>query len=145
VAEGQSCLGRLVLAGALAAGLLLLQAGCASRPPLQCRPGEQVAVQDTLYFGTARPDGPVTPGEWQDFLASVVTPRFPQGFTTWSAFGQWRGADGVVLREASHVLSLIHPRSESDDQALHEIIVRYKTAFRQESVLRSRSDVCVAF
>ncbi len=129
----------------LGLGLIFILTACASRPLPLCGPGEQLAVQETLYFGTARPEGPVTAGEWQDFLSAVVTLRFPQGFTTWSAFGQWRGADGVVLREASYVLSLIHPRSQSDDQALHEIIIRYKTTFRQESVLRSRSEVCVAF
>lgn len=42
-----------------------------------------------------------------------------------------------------HVLPLIH--RESDHRAILEIIARYKSAFRQKSVLRSRSDVCVAF
>src|SRR5688500_11884439 len=80
--------------------LFVSLAGCASMPrPLACSPGEQLLVHDSLYFGTAKPNGVVTAAEWAEFLGNTVTPRFPQGLTAWQASGQWRGADGAIVNE----------------------------------------------
>ena len=65
----------------LAALVLLLPAGCASVPTPSCAAGEQAMTGETLYFGTQAPDGTVSPQQWSEFLASVVTPRFPQGLS----------------------------------------------------------------
>jgi Protein of unknown function (DUF3574) len=92
------------------------------------------AESDTLYFGTAKPDGSVvTAAEWQQFLREEVTPRFP-GFTHWEAHGSWKD-----VPEESHVLQLVHePGREADVLA---IIDAYKKRFAQEAVLQVRSDV----
>ena len=112
---------------------------------MQCAPGEQWIVNDLVYFGTARPAGTVTANEWDDFLRAEVTPRFPQGFTVWRASGQWRAADGSVVRESSYVLSLAHPDDEASDAAVGVIRQRYRARFEQESTLRVRHGACASF
>jgi hypothetical protein len=120
-------------------------AGCASVRETACTGDERASIQDSLYFGTAKPGGAVTPEEWAEFLKSVVTPRFPQGLTVWQASGQWRGADGAVIREASHVLNLLHPNDATSEKAVIEIAAAYKVRFQQEAVLRVRALACVSY
>lgn len=107
--------------------------------------GQRMAVQDALYFGTATPKGAVSPEDWARFVETVVTPRFPQGLTVWRAAGQWRSADGVLVRESSNVLTLVHPDDDGNDIAVREMIDAYKAQFRQEAVMRLRSLVCVSY
>jgi hypothetical protein len=87
-------------------GLVAALAGCASMAQLGCKNGEQSAVYDSLYFGTAKPIGVVTPEEWAEFLRGTVTTRFSQGLTVSQASGEWRSADGATVHE-----SVIHPPS----------------------------------
>lgn len=119
--------------------------GCASVHQPACTGDERASIQDSLYFGTAKPGGAVTPEEWAEFLKSVVTPRFPQGLTVWQASGQWLGADGTVVREASHVLNLLHPNDAASEKAVIEIAAAYKVRFQQEAVLRVKAPACVSF
>jgi hypothetical protein len=126
--------------------LTLVVAGCASPKQRVCGPGEQFLVHDTLSFGTAKPNGIVSPEEWQEFLTSTVTPRFPRGFGGWDGGGQWRSADGTVDRETSHVLVFDHPHDEAaSENAVREIISTYKSRFQQEAVFRVKTDACVSF
>ena len=128
-----------------AVALLLCLGGCATLQDAKCRSGEQGVIQDALYFGTARPDGVVTRDEWNTFLITTVTPRFPQGVTVTDASGQWRGADGAIVREASHVLTLLHPDDAASDSSVAEIVASYKAQFQQEAVLRVKAGACVTF
>ena len=132
---------RFVLIVCLAATLL---ASC-TPANLNCKSGEQYAITDSVYFGTAKPVGTVTPAEWAEFLNSTVTPRFPNGLTVSQASGQWRNADGVAVREATYILILVHPDDTFSDTAIQEIIVRFKQRFDQESVLRVKSQSCAVF
>lgn len=118
--------------------------GCASRKGA-CAADEQFVVHDTLNFGTGKPNGVVTPSEWQEFLDSTVTPRFPRGFATMESFGQWRHADGSTLKEASHVLVLDHPHDDANEKAVVEIISTYKSKFQQEAVFRVKTDACISY
>lgn len=125
--------------------ITLAASGCASLGGTGCRSGEQAAVHDTLYFGTGIPDGGiVTAEQWAQFLASVVTPRFPQGLTLSEVQGQWQGADGTIVREATHVLQLVHPEDAASEAHVVAIAQAYKTRFRQEAVLRVSSRVCMS-
>ena len=130
---------------AFAAALAIAIVGCASVRPHACPDGEPFSVQDSLYFGTIKPSGTVTQEEWAEFLRDTVTPRFPQGLTVWPAAGQWRGADGALVREASHVLVLIHPDDAASESAVREIVAAYKQRFEQEAVLRVTAQVCPSF
>ncbi|WP_321793672.1 DUF3574 domain-containing protein [Caballeronia sp. J97] len=118
---------------------------CATSATQTCATGEQRVVYDLVYFGTAKPRDSVTPDEFDDFLRAEVTPRFPQGFTTWRANGQWRAADGSMVRESTWVLNLAHPDDEASDKAIGEIREHYRVRFEQESTLRVRHAACASF
>lgn len=124
---------------------LLAVAGCAGLHTQHCAPGEQSLLSETLYFGTRTPAGVVTPAQWQQFLATAVTPRFPQGLSVWPAAGQWRGRDGAVVSEDSYVLTLVHADDETSEAAIRAIIADYKARFTQEAVLRVKSPACASF
>jgi hypothetical protein len=91
-----------------------------------------------LFFGLDKPTGgAVTSEEWEKFVADVVTPRFPEGFTVDDALGQY--LDGKTLvREKSKQLILIYPRKfrTSAGRKIEEIRNAYIKAFDQKSVLR---------
>jgi hypothetical protein len=109
-----------------------------------CAPYGTYYLRTTLYFGLARRTGVVTDTSWQSFLRDEITPRFPDGLTIWEADGQWRGADGAVVRERTKVVSLVHADTAPANAALGAIIERYKRMFEQESVLWETARVCAA-
>ena len=129
----------------LLAVVLSTLAGCKTAPAPRCAANEQRSINEMIYFGTATPDGAVTEQQWSDFLRDVVTPRFPQGLTTWTASGQWRSQDGSLTREDSHVLNLVHGGDAATEQAVRELVESYKQRFRQEAVLRVKSYACTRF
>ena len=113
----------------------LLVTACA--PAIQSS-GLQPVVTERLYFGrnVAQTVG-VTDSAWAVFVTDVVSARLPDGFTFWTATGEWRGADGRSTHEPSFVLEVVHPaRSAASEAAIIAIIAEYKRRFRQESVLR---------
>jgi hypothetical protein len=119
-------------------------AGCAAAP--QCPAGSQAALLDQLYFGTARAQGAtVSEAEWSTFAGEEIAPRFPQGYTLLEAQGQWRGADGAVVAEHSHVLQVAHPADAASAAALRDIADRYKARFAQEAVLQVGTPACMRF
>lgn len=111
-----------------------------------CEPGDTAMVRDVIYFGRNRPEGGVvTDAEWEGFLDSVVTPRFPAGFTVVEAEGHWRGATGVIERERTEVVTLLHPGDERSRLAVAEVAAEYLDRFHQEAVLRERLEACARF
>ena len=131
-----------VAAVALLAGAV---GGCAASGPVTCRSDERQLVSETLYFGTATPDGVVDDAAWTRFLDDWVTPRFPDGLTVLHASGQWRGADGKIVEEPSRVLNLVHSGDAANERKVEEIAGEYKRRFQQEAVLRTRGAVCVSY
>jgi Protein of unknown function (DUF3574) len=130
--------------------LALALAGCApsihiTQPP-PAPAAEEAWVADRLFFGRSIPDGgTVSDREWAEFVRDVVTPRFPDGLTVWHGQGQWRDAEGQVLREDVTVVEIFHPDDADADVALREIAEEYKRRFRQESVLFVRGAAQVDF
>lgn len=115
-------------------------------PEARCERGDTTLVRDLIYFGRNRPGGgTVSDAEWQGFLDSVVAPRFPAGFTVVEAEGHWRGASGLVERERTEVMTLLHPGDESSRRAVAELAGEYIRRFRQEAVLRERVIECARF
>ena len=90
-----------LLRTAAISGFVLVLAACSTILYRPCTMDHWVAVQDSLYFGTVKPDGIVSSEEWAAFLSAVVTPRFPQGLTVWQALGQlpFDQRTAIVLRE----------------------------------------------
>jgi hypothetical protein len=92
-----------------------------------------------LYFGTDKPDGgKVTDEDWNKFLETEVTPRFPDGFTVLEGYGQYTDDSGKIVRETSKVLVLFYPKKmrETVNPRIEELRANYKKQFNQESVLR---------
>lgn len=122
---------------------LTLLVGCVAVPQLSCPSSEERYVNVMLYFGTAKPQGVVTSKEWEDFLRTAITPRFPKGFTFWQASGQWQNSSRTITRETSWVVSLVHPDDSDNEKAVAAIVNDYKLRFQQEAVLRVKNSVCV--
>lgn len=96
-------------------------------------------VRTELFFGSERPDAPpVSAEEFAQFVDVVVTPCFPDGLTVLTGTGQFREADGRIVREASFVLLLLYPlEARADGHAKIEAIrALYQAHFDQQSVLR---------
>lgn len=108
--------------------LALLLSACASTP---ARYGVH-GVSDRLFCGRSIPDGgEVSDADVAAFLDEVVTPRFPEGFTSWTAVGNWRGEEEKTL-----VLELLHPYGRGFDEKVREIAAEYRKRFRQQAVMR---------
>jgi Protein of unknown function (DUF3574) len=130
---------------AIIAAFAVIGNACSSTYIVRCKEGYHLAVHDSLYFGTTKPDGVVSSEDWARFLESTVTPLFPQGLTSSRASGQWRGVDGEIVREDSHVLHLLNPDDERTEKGIRELVDKYKRQFQQEAVLRTTSHTCVSF
>ena len=95
-------------------------------------------VRTELFFGSAKPDGAVTEEEFKAFLDDFVTPLFPDGLTVVKADGQFRGADGLTIKEDSYVLILLYPveGQKASSRKIDAIRAEYISRHQQESVLR---------
>jgi hypothetical protein len=132
------------LAAIVGLGVVLMQPD-AAEVTAECKPPARVQVRHELVFGTARPHGaPLREDEWQSFVDSIVTPRFPDGLTVLNANGQWRGAAGVT-KEQARIIVIWHDRLPSRDADVEAVRSAYKERFDQESVLRIDSVSCVSF
>ena len=89
-------------------------------------------------------------GTWSDFVASEITPRFPDGLTVLDALGQWRDSDAnTIVREPSKLDTIVLTGKPSDggseNERLAQIIEACKRLFRQQSVGLVVRPACVAF
>ena len=128
----------------LAAPLLaVLACACSFAPDLRCTgTGVRPMTVVELYFGR----GNVSDTAWTDFLANVVTPRFPDGLTVLDSRGQWRNPrNGQIAREPSSVVVIAVDRAVFERIRVDQVIEAYKTMFGQQSVGRIFSERCAAF
>jgi hypothetical protein len=99
-----------------------------------------------LFFGLSRSNGPdVTEEEFQHFVDTEVTPRFPDGATLLTGRGQFRDSTGTIIQEGSKVLILLYPFNQKNNMAVEQIREAYNDTFQQESVLRVDEQLCVSF
>ncbi|MBI1765376.1 MAG: DUF3574 domain-containing protein [Acidobacteria bacterium] len=117
----------------------------ATAPPAAQR--AEVWRRTELYFGSQKPDGTVvTEAQFMQFVDTVITPRFPDGLTVLTGYGQFRNSAGVIVKERSMELILLYPPQMRDaDRKIEEIRTAYKQTFQQESVLRVDSLAAVSF
>ncbi len=132
-----------LLAAALGAAAVLTGCGASGRF-VRSAPGEDW-VRTELAFGLSSQGRTISQAEWNEFLASVVTPRFPEGFTVLDAYGQWRDAAGKTSAEPSKVLIIYHRPDPTIETRLEEIRSIYKRTHGQESVLRATSPAKTSF
>jgi uncharacterized protein DUF3574 len=141
-----------VLARCVALLALFLLAGCAAPtadlPPSACLlPGQQPMLVVELFFGRNIPGrAPVSEAEWSDFVAQVITPNFPDGFTVFDGAGQWRNPQsGAITREPPKILlAAAYPRPDLKDRVA-AVIEAYRARFPQKSVGVLTSWACGRF
>jgi len=138
----------------IGAAAIALLAGCAAAPSpgadasAACQPpGAHRMLQADLLFGRdIAGRAPVTDAERAAFLADIVTPRFPDGFTVWDTHGQWRDrATGRIVREASFVIRIVADDTADTYARLAAIRHAYRERFRQESVGITLVPACASF
>ena len=100
-----------------------------------------------VLLGFSKPDGStVTEAEFQRFIDTEVTPRFPDGFTVVAGGGQFKGSDGAIVQESARVLVVLHPVADSrSSQSIEEIRASYKYHHQQHSVARVDGESCASF
>lgn len=130
-------------------GLALVLAACApvSSGGGCSLPGGRPMLLATLFLGTEVPGrGPVLAQEWEDFAATAVTPRFPEGFTVLDGQGQWRDPQtGRIAREGTKVLILAATDAPATLRGLEEVAAEWRQRFSQLSVGRVIQPVCAGF
>jgi hypothetical protein len=134
--------------GGLAVALLL--AGCVSvdidGETTICPAGLEPKTTADLYFGRNIGASPgVSDPDWAKFVDEEITPRFPNGLSVGDVAGQWKGADGAIVREPSKAVMLVLSGEEGETAKLDAIRNAYKTRFRQESVMIVQRQGCVGF
>lgn len=106
-----------------------------------CTPPAKAMARTELFFGAGRVNG----NQWKRFLAREVTPRFPDGLTAIEGYGQWKSPSGVIAKERSRVLILVHNEDTTSDRRIEAIRAIYKRQFHQLSVMRVDSEDCISF
>jgi Protein of unknown function (DUF3574) len=133
---------------AVALGLLgLTNAALSNAPTSQIASLSSINLwnRSELYFGSGKPDGSsVTEKQFRQFVDSEVTPRFPDGLTLLTGYGQYKNPSGTIVKEQSFVLVILY-QSKDANQKLEFIRTAYKRAFKQESVLRVDDTTRVSF
>lgn len=95
-----------------------------------------------LLFGAGRG---ASARAFATFLASEVTPRFPDGFSLFSGYGQWRSGKGRIIKETSRMLLIWYVPDVRSEEAIEAVHQAYKKRFHQQSVLRAGGFSCVSF
>jgi hypothetical protein len=98
-----------------------------------------------LIFGGNSPKGPIGPRSFSAFLGKEVTPRFPDGLSLVTGFGQWRGPQGKITKETSRILLILYQPGPTSEAKIEAIRSAYKIRFKQQSVMRIDGLSCVSF
>ncbi|MGH8782186.1 DUF3574 domain-containing protein [Paraburkholderia sp.] len=108
--------------------------------------GTKEITAELLFGRDVKGRRPVSDKEIRQFLADIVTPRFPDGFTTWRTQGQWLDSDTQhVVREDSFVVHIVASGTSDTLDHLGEIRSEYIKKFRQQSVGLVLTSACASF
>jgi hypothetical protein len=100
-----------------------------------------------LYFGRGIPGGgEVAEETWADFVATELSPRFPDGFSVRDATGQWRDpTTGAIERERTKLVQIAVPASAEMAHRLEMVRAAYRARFAQSSVGLVTTPACAEF
>ena len=102
-----------------------------------------------LYFGLSKPDGgKVSKRQWNQFVKTEITPKFPDGSTILNATGNWLDSETKkTIKEPSKVVIICYQQSEKNkqDEALEAVSKKYIELFEQQAVMRVDGRVEVQF
>lgn len=88
----------------------------------------------------------VSEAQFRRFLDTEVTPRFPNGFTLFDTYGQYRSSpERPLVREPGKLLLIALDDETSDLPKVRALIDAYKVRFRQQSVGLFTRRTCVSF
>lgn len=74
---------------------------------------KQSLIRDTLYFGGSIPGGGAVAAQaWESFVAHILTPAFPRGYTVLDGQGVWRRG-----REPKRLVIVLHADDAGSDAA----------------------------
>jgi hypothetical protein len=112
-----------------------------------CQAPAKLMARLELVFGAGHAGGGQTISErrFMGFLATEVTPRFPDGLSLFSGYGQWRDGKGRLIREPSRLLLIWYVPGQESEARIEAIRTAYKRRFHQQSVLRADGSSCVSF
>ncbi|WP_285961439.1 DUF3574 domain-containing protein [Pseudomonas tohonis] len=144
--------------------LLLALAGCAATPPASVhttnptsstlqgdasRPAQAHWLRTELYFSVGPLEGgpgSVSPARWHEFIDQEVTARFPDGFTAYDAYGQWRDKGAAQPeRLSTKVIVILHEDTPRHDADIEAIRLAWKRITGDLSVLRLSQPADVSF
>ncbi|HZM08212.1 MAG TPA: DUF3574 domain-containing protein [Methylocella sp.] len=114
---------------------------------LTCRAASKPMERLELLFGSGRKNiNPVSDDDWAAFVAAEITPRFPDGLTMLTGYGQWRDTAGSLVKETSRLLLIWYAPAADAETRIEEIRAAYRARFGQDSVLRADGpQACVSF
>jgi hypothetical protein len=129
----------LILLAALA-----LTACAQPTAPLVCAAPLRAALEIDLYFGRDKQGGgEVSEAEWAQFVAEIVTPRFPDGLSVLNVEGQAREpSGGRIVRERTKLLVVVVFDAPAHRAKVGEIVAAYNARFGQHGVFRAERPVC---
>jgi hypothetical protein len=123
----------------------LLLSGCASLPQA-CLPPARAMISAEMFFGRSVGSHVVSEREFAAFLATEITPRFPDGLTVIDGRGQWRNDQrSAIIREPSKLVKIIFADEVQRRADLDAVAESYKKRFHQQSVLIALQPSCVLF
>jgi hypothetical protein len=83
---------------------------------------------------------------WSEFVASEITPRFPDGLTVDDAVGQWRDTETArVVKEPSKDVRVVVPAGADIQEKIDAIVAAYKQRFHQQAVGVVIRPACASF
>ena len=136
------------LGATLALFLALTTGARADSCPL---PGQKPMLVVQLFFGQSEKirgekGGEIPHKAWQAFLRDAVTPRFPDGFTVYDGYGQWRDpATSKIVRERAKVVEIAAESAPELGRKIPELTALYRAKFHQQSVGVVTMPGCGAF
>ena len=115
-----------------------------------CPEGMSPWVTFNVYFGRGHRDNPeaVSEDEWREFLAEVITPRFPVGLTVIDTYGQYYNAEeNQIFSEKTKLLNVLVPYEaiESGTLAVNQIKTAYSERYPNQGIFLTSLPVsCVS-
>lgn len=109
-----------------------------------CPEGMDPVNEYRLFFGVENDDGTVvTEGQWTQFLADTVTPRFPAGLTEFEGRGQWLDPAGRLNRDRVKIV-MAAVAGDRDMTPVNEIAAEFIARFGAAAVFHMWNESCAA-
>jgi hypothetical protein len=129
-----------------------LLSNCAPRPspdamaPCPAGQGSPMAAYELFFGRNIGTGGEVGDAAWAGFVAQVVTPNLPDGYTVFDGNGYWRNpANGQQVAERTKILLAAVADTAGNAAAVQRIRAAYARRFHQHAVGLTVTRLCGAF